>query len=227
MSKIGVNRPLSSQAPIALGLVLVAALVIFGSMRLLSPHRAVLIATEAGSQARSCPTGYPGKPTPPCSFRPAAPPPSAHVVCTVGGLRLSAMWPGAYHGFTGESLELVNTTDAPCYLGGAPPMKVSTTSGGMEPVSQGDFVSTRVDVQPGEDLFIELGSPGACANAGTPDSASGITLSWPGGTMTVSGLRFGVECGVPLLQIFEIAPVPMQPPTTPSLPPSGSGAKSG
>lgn len=227
MPRMGANRPPSRQALIALGLVLVVATAIFGSMSLLSPHRTVLVATEAGSQATSCPTGYPGKLTPPCSFRPAAPPPSAYVACTKGGLRLSAMWPGAYHGFTGESLELVNTTDAPCYLGGAPSMKVSTTSGGTESVSQGDFASTRVDVQPGEDLLIGLGSPGTCAKAGTPDSASGVTLTLPGGTMTVSGLRFGVECGAPLLQIFEVAPVPMQPPTTPAGPPSGSGAKSG
>jgi len=62
MPRMGANLPSARQTLIALGLVLVVATAIFGSMSLLSPHRTVLVTTEAGSQATSCPTGYPGKP---------------------------------------------------------------------------------------------------------------------------------------------------------------------
>ncbi len=228
MHGTGVERTISHRAPIALGLTLVAALAVVGAISLVSSQRATLDVAQADSQG-----GFPGGPCPgkPMLHCPALPPPPvlppAQVSCVKSGLKVSSMWPGAYQGLTGESLELANTTDAPCYLTGAPRMKVGTTSGGTESVARGGLASKRVDVQPGEDLFIALGSPGTCAKPAAPDSASSLTLALPGGTMTVSGLRFGVECGAPVLEIFGVSPIPMSAPTTTAGPPSGSGAKSG
>ncbi len=233
MPKMGASRRPSRQVLIALGLVVVATFTTVATVKLLSPHKAVLVTVKASSQGGSCPTGYPGKPTPPCSYQPPPPPPAAHVACTKGGLRLSEMWPSAYQGYAGESIELISTNDAPCYLVGAPPMKVSATSGVTESVSRGDLVSKRVDLQPGEDLFMIIGSPGTCSNTAN-NWASSVTLTLPGGTMAISGLRFGVMCGAPHLLIFGAAPIPMYPPTNPSgspsksgVPLSKSGAKSG
>jgi len=224
--KIRMNHRRIREALIVLGLVVVVAGAAVGSMRLFSPQKTTLVVARAGAQVTHCAPGYPGKPPSPC-FKPAPPPPPAKVACTKGDLRLSEMWPGAYQGFTGEAIELVNASDVPCYLTGAPPMQVTTTSGAVESVSRAraDFASKQVDIQPGQDLFIGFGSPGGCAASGTSDRASSVTFTLPGGTMTVNGLKFAVNCGRPVLLVFSALSVPMYPPTTPTIPPNVPASK--
>jgi hypothetical protein len=210
MLGISIRRSRWRRPVIALALVLVAALVVVGAVRIFTrPHTVVATRVQANSQPTSCATSYPGKPEPPCSYSPPPPPPSASVLCTSDGLTVKAEWPGAYHGFTDEVLELVNTTAAPCYLAGAPATEVTTNSGVSESVSLGGFATTRVDVQAGEDLLIAFGSPGTCANVSTFDRASKAALALPGGTMDATGFSLDVECGQPEMQMFAVAPNPM------------------
>ncbi|MHB1535081.1 MAG: DUF4232 domain-containing protein [Acidimicrobiales bacterium] len=189
-----------------------------------APSGKVRLATRSGSglPARTCPTAvpvYPGKPppTPPCpSF---TPPPTlrASVQCTKADLRLSSTWRSAWHGDAGESIVLINTSSQPCYLPGPPPLKLALSSGATEAVSSaGPLASTRVDVAPGAQLFIGVGSPAVCPPGVAPLPSSALTLTLPGGSLTVPGWTV---CGQPVLQNFLAPWYTMAPPVVQTIPP--------
>lgn len=202
MPRTGENRPAYHRTGIVLGVVVVAALAIVWPLDLLSSQKSVVIASQASSHTLHC-APHPGKPIP--TSCPTVVKHSATLVpCTKNDLLPSGKsLSGAYQGYATASIQLMNTTDTSCFLAGAPLLKVTSSSGMVVPVSKGQFGSQQVDLQPGEELFMLIGSPGGCADTGTLGRASSATLTVPGGTITIPGIDFGMGCGAPTVVLYE------------------------
>ena len=169
-------------------------------------HGSPSAASGAAVQPPSCATPFPGKPTP--SVCPATPSPTvlAQRECTSADLSVSALSPGAYHGYATQSVYLVNGSGRPCFLSGVPSITAHVGNGGDKPVSVGQFASQRLDLQPGAKVMIAAGAPGACSGMGaaTRQQATSLTVALAGGDLTASGsgLNWDVECGSLTVLLF-------------------------
>ena len=132
-------------------------------------------------------------------------PPPAAVACATPTVQLSSHNAGAYHGDAVEDILLANDSAAACYFPGAPAMTVALASGAHQSVSAGGFGSTRLDAQPAQQLHLTIGTPATCSTFGTPQPASSLSVSLPGGgAITVNDLNLDVQCGAPTVLLFDV-----------------------
>jgi hypothetical protein len=122
--------------------------------------------------------------------------------CSSADLRIAAGAAGAWHGQATQEISLTNIGADACYLPGFPSVQLlpageaPQTVGASEGAPQ--LADTRIDLAPGEQASMLLGTPGVCEAANKPQRkvSKRLQLALPGsGVKALDGVYIDTLCG--------------------------------
>ncbi|MGA8017174.1 MAG: hypothetical protein WCB85_14805 [Candidatus Dormiibacterota bacterium] len=180
---------------------LIAAAVVLAGCAAAHSHLTTSAAPRPStSRPAQASTPYPGKPTP--SGPLPTPPPAAMVACTLADLQVTG-WSGGYLGDVTESVDFTDNSSAACNIAGAPTIRLTLSSGGLEPVALGQFATLTVDVQPRQSALLLFGSSALCVASEPPPApaTSAIITLTDGDAWIITGPMY-VGCGAPSVVVF-------------------------
>ena|SRR2546425_5955528 len=124
---------------------------------------------------------------------------NAQRACRAGDLQFRAGAVGAHQGRVTQEVLITNTGSDACFLAD-PPLGTATLGDGTQrTVTAAPDTIHRLDLAPGQTAQLVTGTPAICAGVGHPAVASSLRLSLG----TVQGVWVNVECGAPVVMLFE------------------------
>ena len=130
--------------------------------------------------------------------------------CAAADLQVSAGPAGAYHGQATQEIRLANTGGEACQLPGFPGVQLQPANEAPQTVGASELApqlaSTRLDLDPGEEAILLLGTPGSCEAATRPQRkvSKRLQLALPGGGVkSVDGVHIDTLCGRATVMRFE------------------------
>ena len=107
--------------------------------------------------------------------------------------------------YASESLELINTTAATCYLSGPSRMTLASASGVQRPVEIPGVLSAGAQqIPPAMAVMLDVGSPFACAKPPSAEVMSSLKVTFPGtGDLDIHGLNLRIQCLPPAVLMFQ------------------------
>lgn len=122
--------------------------------------------------------------------------------CAAADLRVVAGPAGAYRGQATQEIRLTNIGADACHLVGFPGTQLQPAGAAPQTVGASDaapqLANARVDLAPGEEAVMLLGTPGSCEAANKPqrNAARRVQLALPGGGVKVlDGVYIDTLCG--------------------------------
>jgi hypothetical protein len=122
--------------------------------------------------------------------------------CSSSDLQITAGPAGAYRGQATQEIRLTNIGADACHLVGFPATQLLPAAGSPQTVGAHEnaqhLASERVDLAPGEEVVMLIGTPGACDAATGPQRKVNkrVQLALPGGGMKVlEGVHIDTLCG--------------------------------
>jgi hypothetical protein len=181
---------------------------ISGQQALLSAASVFMVGMMLGHPAHAAP-GAPGVPAAPWLNQPAiekthaAPAPVRGArPCASNDLQVVAGPTGAYRGNATQEIRLTNIGAEACHLVGFPNTQVLPAGEAPQTVGAHEqnpqLANERVDLAPGEEVVMLIGTPGACDAAAGPQRKVNkrVQLALPGGGLKVlEGVHIDTLCG--------------------------------
>lgn len=176
--------------------------ILSGRQTMLSTMSVFMFGMVLGSPAHSAPA-VPWLNQPAAQKAPATPAPArgAHP-CASGNLQVVAGAAGAYRGQATQEIRLTNIGTDACHLVGFPSAQLlpageaPQTVGASEAAPQ--LANERIDLAPGEEVVMLLGTPGTCEAANNPERkvSKRLQLALPGGgSKLLDGVHIDTLCG--------------------------------
>lgn len=142
----------------------------------------------------------------------AAPAPAAagEHPCSAGELQVVAGAAGAYRGQATQEVRITNIGTAACHMTGFPGLlslpanEAPQTIGASQTAAH--LANTRVDLAPGDEAVLLLGTPGVCEAANKPERkvSKRLQLALPGGGSTLlDGVHIDTLCGRATVVYFQ------------------------
>jgi hypothetical protein len=135
--------------------------------------------------------------------------PGAHA-CAAADVKLSAGPAGAYRGQATQEIRIANTGSEACHLPGFPGVQLQPADEAPQTVGASDaapqLASTRLDLEPGEEAIVLLGTPGTCEAANGPQRKVSKRLQLAlagGGVKALDGVHIDTLCGRATVMRFE------------------------
>jgi hypothetical protein len=130
--------------------------------------------------------------------------------CAAADVRITAGPAGAWRGQATQEIRIANTGSEACHLPGFPGVQLQPgdeapqTVGASEQAPQ--LASSRLDLAPGEEAIVLLGTPGSCEAANGPQRKVSKRLQLAlagGGVKAVDGVHIDTLCGRATVMRFE------------------------
>ena len=122
--------------------------------------------------------------------------------CAGADLRIAAGVAGAYRGQATQEIRLTNIGTSACHLIGFPNVQLLPTNEAPQTVAASDaapqLMNERVDLAPGDEVMLLVGTPGVCEAANKPQRkvSKRVQLALPGGGLKVlDGVHIDTLCG--------------------------------
>jgi hypothetical protein len=140
--------------------------------------------------------------------------PAAHAAaaraCAASDLQVTAGPAGAYRGQATQEIRLANIGAEACHLPGFPGLQLQPTGEAPQTVGASELApqlaSARLDLDPGEEVSLLLGTPGSCEAANRPERkiSKRLQLALPGGGVkSLDGVHIDTLCGRATVMRFE------------------------
>jgi hypothetical protein len=141
--------------------------------------------------------------------------PSAHAApgaraCAAADVKVTAGPAGAYRGQATQEIRIANTGSEACHLPGFPGVQLQPTDEAPQTVGASELApqlaSSRLDLAPGEEAIVLLGTPGSCEAANGPQRRVSKRLQLAlagGGTRALDGVHIDTLCGRATVMRFE------------------------
>jgi hypothetical protein len=130
--------------------------------------------------------------------------------CAATDLRITAGAAGAYRGHATQEIRLANAGSDTCHLPGFPGVQLQPDSGAPQSVGASDLApelaNARLELAPGEEVVLLLGTPGSCDAAAGPERRVNkrLQLALPGGGVkALEGVHVDTLCGRATVVKFE------------------------
>lgn len=130
--------------------------------------------------------------------------------CAAADVRVSAGQAGAWRGQATQEIRIANAGAEACHLPGFPSVQLQPANEAPQTVgaseSAPELQSTRLELAPGEEIVVLLGTPGSCEAANRPERkvSKRLQLALPGGGLkTVDGVHVDTLCGRATVMRFE------------------------
>jgi hypothetical protein len=130
--------------------------------------------------------------------------------CTSADVKLSAGPAGAWRGQATQEIRIANAGSETCHLPGFPGVQLQPSNEAPQTVGASDqapqLASTRIELAPGQEAIVLLGTPGSCEAANRPERkvAKRLQLALPGGgTKVLDGVYVDTLCGRATVMRFE------------------------
>lgn len=130
--------------------------------------------------------------------------------CAAADLQVTAGPAGAYRGQATQEIRLPNIGAEACHLPGFPGVQLQPANGAPQTVGASELApqlaNTRIDLDPGEEAILLLGTPGSCEAANRPERriSKRLQLALPGGGLkSVEGVHIDTLCGRATVMRFE------------------------
>jgi hypothetical protein len=130
--------------------------------------------------------------------------------CAAADVHVTAGPSGAYRGQATQEIRIANTSSDACHLPGFPGVQLQPdneapqTAGASELAPQ--LASARLELAPGEEAIVLLGTPGSCEAANGPARkvSKRLQLALPGGGVkALDGVHIDTLCGRATVMRFE------------------------
>jgi hypothetical protein len=122
--------------------------------------------------------------------------------CGARDLKIAAGAAGAWRGQATQEVRITNTGTEACYLTGFPSAQLQPAGEAPQAVGASDtapqLANERIDLAPGDEAALLLGTPGSCAAAAKPqrNASRRMQLALPGGGVKVlDGVYIDTLCG--------------------------------
>jgi hypothetical protein len=140
--------------------------------------------------------------------------PAAHAApvraCAAADVRITAGPAGAWRGQATQEIRIANTALDACHLPGFPGVQLQPANEAPQTVGASELApqlaSTRLDLAPGEEAIVLLGTPGSCEAANRPARkvSKRLQLALPGGGVkALDGVHVDTLCGRATVMRFE------------------------
>jgi len=130
--------------------------------------------------------------------------------CAAADVKVTAGQAGAWRGQATQEIRIANTGLEACHLPGFPTVQLQPTNEAPQTVGASEqapeLQSTRLELAPGEEIVVLLGTPGTCEAANRPERkvSKRLQLALPGGGLkTVDGVHVDTLCGRATVMRFE------------------------
>jgi hypothetical protein len=130
--------------------------------------------------------------------------------CASGELQIVAGASGAYHGQATQEVRLTNIGAEACHMAGFPGLQLLPADAAPQAVGASEaaahLATGRVDLAPGDEVVLLLGTPGVCEAANKPDRkvSKRLQLALPGGgSKLLDGVHIDTLCGRATVVRFE------------------------
>jgi hypothetical protein len=130
--------------------------------------------------------------------------------CGAADVTVSAGPAGAYRGQATQEIRIANTGTEACHLPGFPGVQLQPANEAPQTVGASEqapqLASTRLDLAPGEEVIVLLGTPGTCEAANKPERrvSKRLQLAMPGGGLkALGGVHIDTLCGRATVMRFE------------------------
>ena len=130
--------------------------------------------------------------------------------CAAADVKVTAGQAGAWRGQATQEIRIANTGLDACHLPGFPTVQLQPANEAPQTVGASDqspeLQSTRLELAPGEEIVVLLGTPGSCEAANRPERkvSKRLQLALPGGGVkTVDGVHVDTLCGRATVMRFE------------------------
>jgi hypothetical protein len=122
--------------------------------------------------------------------------------CAGADLRVTAGPSGAYRGQATQEIRIANTGSAACHLAGFPGAQLQAPDAAPQAVGASEaapeLANARIDLAPGDEAVMVLGTPGSCEAANGPQRrvSKRVQLALPGGGLKLlDGVHIDTLCG--------------------------------
>jgi hypothetical protein len=122
--------------------------------------------------------------------------------CAGADLRIVAGAAGAYRGQATQEIRLSNIGASACHLVGFPNVQLLPANEAPQTVAASDvapqLINERVDLAPGDEVMLLIGTPGVCEAANKPERkvSKRVQLALPGGgSKVLDGVHVDTLCG--------------------------------
>jgi hypothetical protein len=136
--------------------------------------------------------------------------PGAARACAAADVQVSAGPAGAWRGQATQEIRIANTGSEACTLSGFPAVQLQPANEAPQTVGASEqapqLAATRVDLAPGEEAMVLLGTPGTCEAANRPQRkvSKRMQLALPGGGVKIlDGVHVDTLCGRATVMRFE------------------------
>jgi hypothetical protein len=122
--------------------------------------------------------------------------------CAGAELQIVAGASGAYHGQATQEVRLTNIGAEACHMAGLPNLQLLPANEAPQAVGASEaaaqLATSRIDLAPGDEAVLLLGTPGVCEAANKPDRkvSKRLQLALPGGGLKLlDGVHVDTLCG--------------------------------
>jgi hypothetical protein len=136
--------------------------------------------------------------------------PDSARACSAADVKLTAGPAGAWRGQATQEIRIANTGVEACHLPGFPGVQLQPANEAPQTVGASEqapqLQSARVDLAPGEEVIVLLGTPGSCEAANRPERkvSKRLQLALPGGGVkALDGIHIDTLCGRATVMRFE------------------------
>jgi hypothetical protein len=136
--------------------------------------------------------------------------PDAARACAAADVRLSAGPAGAWRGQATQEIRIANIGGEACQLPGFPSVQLQPANEAPQTVGASEqapqLASTRIELAPGEEAIVLLGTPGTCEAANKPQRkvSKRLQVALPGGGLKVlDGVHVDTLCGRATVMRFD------------------------
>lgn len=130
--------------------------------------------------------------------------------CAAADVKVTAGQAGAWRGKATQEIRIANTGAEACQLPGFPTVQLQPANEAPQTVGASDqapeLQNTRIELAPGEEIVVLLGTPGSCEAANRPERkvSKRLQLALPGGGVKmVDGVHVDTLCGRATVMRFE------------------------
>jgi hypothetical protein len=130
--------------------------------------------------------------------------------CAAADVKVTAGQAGAWRGQATQELRIANTGLDACHLPGFPTVQLQPANEAPQTVGASEHApelqSQRLELAPGEEVLVMLGTPGSCeaANGAERKVSKRLQLALPGGGLkSVDGVHVDTLCGRATVMRFE------------------------
>jgi len=130
--------------------------------------------------------------------------------CAAADVKVTVGQAGAWRGQATQEIRIANTGAEACHLPGFPSVQLQPANEAPQTVGASEqapeLQSTRLELAPGEEIVVLLGTPGTCEAANRPERkvSKRLQLALPGGGLkTVDGVHVDTLCGRATVMRFE------------------------